>query len=430
MERILIIALLVASALTGMAEEWTYADCVEYARQHNISLQKSRIAEQMSGYSLEEAKGQWQPTLDFATTQGYTNTPMAESNRNTYNSSYGFNAGWTLYNGGKRENTIKQQKLNVEISRYNTDDMLRTLETDLLQVYVNILYSRESIGIYEEAAKVSKAQADRAQQLMEAGKLSRVDYAQLKAQYEQDKYNLVNARSTYDSRRMELKRLLQLGIDSEITPVAVSWTKEEVLAGLPPIEESYQLAIATDAKIKGLDLGQAVSELDVEIAKGGRMPQIGVNAGIGTGYYAPGKSFGTALKQGLNENIGLSLSIPILDGKKTSTAIAKARAAQLDAQLDIDQRETELAQTVENWYIDTRSAQSRFSAAESQRESAKLSDELTNERFRLGYVNITELMTAHNSLIEAEHSLLQAKYMAMLGRKMIEYYRNASVSLP
>lgn len=430
MNKLYLVGLSVAVAIPMSAQQsWTYPECVEYARQHNITLQKSRIATQNADYSLEESKAQWHPSLDFATTQGYTNHPWADGANNSYNSTYGLNAGWTVYNGGRRENTIKQNQLNTEISRYDSDDIMRSLETDLLQVYINILYARESIGIYEEAVKVSEALAERARQLMEAGKLSKVDYAQLNAQYEQDKYNLVNSQTTYDSRRMELKRLLQLGIDTDIVPADVNWTREQVTATLPPIDESYQRAIATDAKIKRLDLGMDVSELDVAIAKGERMPQISLNAGVGTGYYAPGGSFGSGLKHGVNENIGLSLSIPILDNKKASTAIAKAKLSQLTAQLDIDERMTELAQTVENWYIDTRSAQSRFLAAESQRESARLSDELTNERFKLGYVNVTELMTAHNSYIEAGHSVLQAKYMAMLGQKMIEFYRNGSVTM-
>lgn len=426
----LIALALLLSATASAQQQWTYSDCVSYAREHNISLQKSRLGEQTSEYDYEEAKAQWQPTLDFATTHGFSNYPWASGTKNTYNSSYGLNAGWTVWNGGQRENNIKRSKMRTEIERLNTGTILRSLETDLLQVYINILYAKEAIGIYEEAVKVSEAQTSRAQELAEAGRLSQVDYAQLKAQLEQDKYSLVNAQSTYDSRRMELKQLLELGIDDNITLADVEWTAAQVLEQLPPMNESYQMAINTDLKIQGLDLEKSSSELDVKIAKAGQLPKISLNAGIGTGYFAPGSSFGTAMKQGWNENIGLTLSIPILDNKKTKTAVARAKAAQLDAQLDIDQRQTELAQIVENWYIDTRSAQSRFTAAESQLESTKLSDELTNERFNLGYVNPVELMTSHKSYIEAQHMLLQAKYMAMLGHKMIEFYRNASVDLP
>ena len=417
-------------AMSGTAGTWTYSDCVEYAREHNISLQKSRLTEESSEYSLEESKAQWQPTLDFATSHSVSNYPWSEGTKNSYNSSYGLNAGWTVWNGGLRENSIKQSKLRTEINRLTTGDIIRTLETDMLQVYINILYAKESVRIYEEAAKVSLAQSERARQLMEAGKISKVDYAQLNAQYEQDHYALVNARSTYDSRRMELKQLLELGIDAEINLADVEWSAAQVLAELPPISESYQLAIDTDLRIKALEIEKSSSDLDVAIAKAGYMPKISLNAGVGTGYYAPGKSFGSAMKQGWNESLGLTLSIPILDNKKTKTAVAQARVAQLDAQLDINQRQSDIAQIVENWYIDTRSAQSRYSAAETQLESARLSDELTNERFNLGYVNTVELMTAHNAYVEAQHTLLQAKYMAMLGQKMVEFYRNATVTLP
>lgn len=408
---------------------WTYSDCVDYARSHNISLQKSRLEEETAAYDLEEAKAQWQPTLDFSTSHGFTNTPWGDGDRNVYNSSYGLNAGWTVWNGGQRENTIKRNRLQTEISKLNTGDAMRTLETDLLQVYINILYARESIGIYEEAEKLSGAQADRARQLMEAGKVSRVDYAQLKSQHEQDKYALVNARGVYDTRRMELKKLLELGIDQDIELADVEWTAQQVLEALPPIDESYDLAVATDLQLRGLDLEQEGAELDIAIAKAGSKPTISLNAGVTTGYSAPGISFGSALKKSLNETIGLTLSIPILDNKKTRTAVSKAKVQQLNAQLDIDQRHTELAQLVENWYIDTRSAQSNYSAAEQQLASAQLSSELTNEQFNLGLVNTVELMTAHNDLVEARHTLLQAKYMAMLGRKMIDFYRTATVTL-
>ena len=277
---------------------------------------------------------------------------------------------------------------------------------------------------------MSHAQAERARQLMEASRISKVDYAQLKSQYEQDRYALVNAQSTYDSRRMELKQLLELGIDADIELEPVEWDSARIMAQLPPIADTYELALATDMKIRGLEAEQTVSELDIAVAKAGKMPKISLNAGIGTGYGAPGQAFGQSMKRSLNESVGLTLSVPLLDNKKTRTAVARAKVASLDAQLDIDKRRTELAQLVENWYIDTRSAQSRYTAAEAQYESARLSDELTNERFTLGYVNPVELMTSHNAYVEAQHSLLQAKYMAILGQKMIEFYRNATVSFP
>ncbi|MCM1137358.1 MAG: TolC family protein [Duncaniella sp.] len=408
---------------------WNYDECVEYAKAHNISLQKLRLGEQTSQLAMNEARAQWEPTLDFNTTHGFTNMPWGKGNKNAYNGQVGLNAGWTVWNGGERENSIKRNKLNTEISELDTQDAMRSLETALLQVYLNILYAREAIAIYEEAEKLSGAQADRMCQLMMAGRASKVDYAQLKAQHQQDQYNLVNAQGTYDTRRIELKKLLELGIEREVQLADIEITSEQILAVLPPIEDSYRLAVLTDLQLKGLGLEVNGADLDVEIAKASGLPKISLNAGVGTGYYAPGGSFGDQLKQAWSENIGLTLSIPILDNRRTKTAVSRAKIQKLNAQLDSDQRLTDLAQAVENWYIDTRSAQSRYKAAVEQLASAHTSNELTNEQFNLGLVNPVELMTAHNNLVEARQALLQSKYMALLGQKMIEYYRTSTVSL-
>ena len=76
---------------------------------------------------------------------------------------------------------------------------------------------------------------------MESGRMSRVDYAQLQAQYEQDRYSLVNAQGTYETRLMELKRLLELGIDTEISLQAIEWTAQEVLAEVPRLRRAISL---------------------------------------------------------------------------------------------------------------------------------------------------------------------------------------------
>lgn len=415
--------------LSADDDVWSYAECVDYARAHNINLQKLRLNEQTAEYNIEEAQAQWQPSLDFSTSHGYTNMPWGNSTKNSYNGQIGLNAGWTVWNGGEREKNIERNKLNAEISQIDTADALRTLETDLLQVYLNILYARENILIYEEAEKLSAAQAERMKALMESGRASKVDYAQLKAQNEQDKYNLVNAIGTYDTRRMELKKLLELGIDKNVELADIEITAEQILAKLPSMDDSFKLAVENDLQLQSLKLEQEGAELDVDIAKAQGRPNISLNAGFGTGYYAPGGAFGDQLKQAWNENIGLSLSIPILDNKRTKMAVARAKVQELSTQLDTDQRYTDLAQAVESWYIDTRSAQSRYLAAAEQVESAKTSNELTNEQFKLGLVNPIELMTSHNNLLEAQQSLLQAKYMALLGQKMIEYYRTTKVTL-
>ncbi|MDE5744122.1 MAG: TolC family protein [Paramuribaculum sp.] len=422
-------AFLIPLALSAQ-QTWTYRQCVDYAREKNISLQQARLSAESSKINLEAAEAQWQPTLSFATTQAYTNTPWAEGkDKNSYASNYGLNAGWSIWNGGERTATINQRKVQVKASEASVDGLETDLEQNILQVYVNLLYSREAIEICKEAVELSAAQEKRAVQLMQAGKMSKVDYAQIAAQAEQDNYSLVNAQGNYASQCTELKRLLELGIDSDVEPQQVDWSRDEIIAALPPIAESYNLALSIDNQLKAAVLQAEAAKMQERVAKSSGLPQISLNAGIGTGYYAPGTAFVTQLKRGVNENIGVTVTVPILDRKQTKTAVAQAKVSALDADLTREARETTIGRDIESLYTDVRSAQARYLAGEKQVEAATLSNDLVNERFELGYVNPVELLAAHNALTSAKRELTQAKYMTMLGKKKIEIYRTNTTTL-
>ena len=78
---ILSTAMMLTATMASSQTTWTYADCVAYAREHNISLQKSRLAEETSASDLEEAKAQWQPSLDFSTSHTLSNAPWTEDRK-------------------------------------------------------------------------------------------------------------------------------------------------------------------------------------------------------------------------------------------------------------------------------------------------------------------------------------------------------------
>lgn len=422
--------LILVPAVLPAQTTWSYDQCVQYAKDHNISLQQARLSAESSLLNLESAQAQWQPSLSFSTTHGVTNTPWADKgDKTTYGSNYGLNAGWTVWNGGERQATIKQRKVQAEASKVSASGLETSLEQDILQIYVNLLYSREAIEINKEASRLSAAQEARARQLMESGKVSRVDYAQIAAQAEQDKYAVVNAEGNYASQCTELKRLLELGIDEGVEPLEVDWSRDEVLAPLAPLSESYQMALAADLQLRAATLQSEAAKLGERVAKSSGLPQISLNAGVGTTYYAPGGAFANQLKRGLNENIGLTLSIPILDQKKTKVAVAQAKVSSMDADLTREARQTTIGREIEALYTDVRSAQARYEAGEKQVEAASLSNDLVNERFSLGLVNTVELLTAHNALTAAKRELTQAKFMTMLGKKSIEIYRNNSTTL-
>lgn len=412
------------------ANQWSYADCVEYAKANNISLRQSQLSTESAEIALEKARGEWQPSLDFGTNHSYSNAPWSRGSNNAYTSNYNLNASWVVWDGGKRDSEIRRSKIDLERSQYATDNIYRNIRTELLSTYINILYYKETVAVNTELAAVSSAQAERARQMMESGKISLVDYQQLATQAEQDRYNIVNATAQLNTARLQLKNLLELDINSDIDVVPYEFSEQEVTEPLPPIEESFQLALATDAQLRYNELSTEIADEDIKAARASAYPQISLGAGVGTGYYTNSSgSWPTQMKQGFNENIGVTVSVPIFDRRTTKSAVAQAKVNKLSSMLDTDARRIQVAQTLESWYIDMESSRMRYTAGLQSLESASLTDQLANEKFKVGYVESTELLQTHAALTEAQRELLQAKYMSVLARKMVEFLRTGEITL-
>ncbi|MDD2960902.1 MAG: TolC family protein [Muribaculaceae bacterium] len=408
---------------------WSYQECLNYAIEHNIDLRRELLTSESSKVDLEKAKAQWLPSLNLATTQGFTNYP--KDNGNSYTGTYGLNASWTIYDGNSRNNNIKSSEIQTRINDYSIESVKNNLETQILSYYLKILYSKEAIEISKQALEVSKMQMERAEQLMKSGKLSRVDLSQIESQYHTDNYNLVSSQSNYSTNIMELKQLLMLGHDYNFELDSLSFSELLILGDLPLIGDVYSTAISWLPTFKSSTLQQEMKDYDIKSAKGGYYPSISLNAGVGTSNSTSNSgNFGNQLYKGLNEQISVTFSVPILDKKTNKSAVAKANIEKLNAVLEHESLENELSKTIESIFIEARSSQAKYVSGLEQVKSAQLTNDLTSEQFRLGLVNTLDLLTSHNNLLSAQQELLQSKYMAIISIKMIEFYEHKSITLP
>lgn len=414
----------------SIVQKWSYRECVDYAYDHNISLKKQILTQETGAVNTEAAKAGWLPKLDFATTHGYTN--YAKEGSNSYTGTYGLNASWTVWDGGNRSNNIKYNELQNRINGYSVDAVRDNIETTILNYYLNILYAKEAVEIARQSSEVSKAQLDRAAELLKSGKLSRVDYSQFESQHLTDNSNLVSAQGDYTTALTQLKQMLQLSLNEdfaleEFIPADDIITKSE----LPDMLSVYDTALNWLPDLQNGKLKSQLQDYNIKMARSGYYPSISLNAGVGTSTNSSdGSKWGEQMGNRLNEQVSLTLAVPIIDQKSAKTATAKAKIEKLNAELDYCQLQTDLSKTIESLYVDARNSKAKYESGLQQVESAKLTEELTSEQFRLGLVNTIELLTAHNNLLTARLQLLQSKYMAILSIKMIHFYQHELITLP
>ena len=410
---------------TTLSKIWTLDECLRYALENNIQLRQSRN-DYLSGIEdTKEAKAAMLPSLTASTMQGFTNYPSTNvSDRNTYTGTYGIDAGLTLYEGGKLRTTVKQQQLQNRIDELSVAESENDIRIAIVQAYLQALYAAEAVTVAANTAEVSQAQRDRAEELWKAGSISRVDFAQLESQLASDRYQVTVARTSLDNYRLQLKQLLELDITEEMNLAAPVIQESEVLSALPAKAAIYATALEAMPEIKRGELAVESAELGIRQAQAGFYPSVTLTAGIGTGHMSNGGyESGSQVWNRFNENVGLTLSIPIFSNRKNRTAVNKARLEAENSRLSWLDLQKTLLRDVESAYLDAVSAQSQYRAATEKERYARESFDLTQEQFNLGVKNTVELITAQNEWSSARQEVLQAKYMALLNIELLNIYQ-------
>lgn len=431
---ILLCSLLLSGLRNATAQEasktWTLQECLDYAYQNNIQVRQSRN-NQLSGIEdTKQAKAALFPSLVASTTQSYTNYPSSEvTDNNSYTGTYGITAGMTIFEGGKLRTEVKRQKVQNQMDALSVEESVNDIRIAIVQAYMQCLYAADAVRINRSTAEASKAQRDRAEEMLRTGSISRVDFAQLQSQYSSDEYQIVVAGSTLDNYKLQLKQLLELDIMEEMNPAVPGVKEENVLKALPPKNEVYETALKVMPQIRRGELGIEAAKLEEKSARAGFFPSISLSASVGTGHMSNNDfESGSQIWNRFNENVGLTLNIPIFSNRKNRTAVNKAKIALNDSYLEWTSLQKELLRNVESAYLDAVSAQAQYLSAREKEKYARESYELTSEQFRVGVKNTVELITAQNEYSAAQQQVLQAKYLTMLSIELLNIYQGLPAS--
>jgi outer membrane protein len=265
--------------------------------------------------------------------------------------------------------------------------------------------------------------------MVQVGKMSKADLAQLTAQRATDEYNLVNQQSNLANYTLQLKQLLE--ITDELFEIdAPTATDEAALQDIPSLPAVYETALASRPEIKMSQLNISQSDLQLDIEKARRLPTISLTGGLGTNTNSLSQNgWGNQMKTNFDMSAGASVSIPIFDNRTARTAINKAKIAQENALLSLQEEQKRLYATVEGYWLDAQTNQQLFRAARLNVESETASYELLSEQFRLGLKNIIELTNGKTNLLDAQQKMLQAKYLTILNQQLLRFYQGETMNI-
>ena len=421
----------------AQTKKWTLQECVDYALQHNITLQRSRLQLQTAKEDVSQSKSALLPSLSASTSHNLAYRPWQDSgittvtngtvntkvDKTSYNGSYGLNAQWTVWNGGRNRNQVKLNKLAQEQAELQTQQTANSIQEQIAQLYVQILYLTEAVKVNEETLKTSQKNEERGREMVEVGKMSKADLAQLSAQRSTDEYNIVAAQSQVSNYKLQLKQLLEITDDVAFDVAVPPMTDDMALAEVPALAGVYEQALGSRPEIQSAEMAVKSSDVSINIAKAGHMPTVNLAASAGTSTNSlAGNGWGNQMKFNFNSGAGVSVSVPIFDQRQTRTNVNKARLQRETNMLALQAEQKQLYKTIETFWLDATTNQQKFRAAKATVESEQQSYGLLQEKFNVGLTNIVELMTGRDKLLQAEQNCLQSKYTTILNLQMLRFY--------
>ena len=425
-------------------QKWTLKDCVDYAMQNNITLKQAKLSKQTAVETRKMSQAALLPSLSASTNQSVGYRPWMNTgittvsngtinnkvNKTYYNGTYGINASWTVWNGGKNTNQVKLDKLSEQQADLKMKETANSIQEKIAQLYVQILYLNEAINVNRQSLEASKKNEERGQQMLEVGKMSKADLAQLSAQRATDEYNIVEAEANLATYKLQLRQLLEITDNQDFDIATPNASDQQALTSIPSLHSVYEQALTLRPEIKNSELALESSDLQKKIAKAGYLPTISLTGGAATSNASNNtKGWGDQIKTNFDLSGGIGISIPLFDQRKTKTAVNKAIIQREQALLDIQDKHKQLYQTIEGFWLDAQSNQQKFRAAQASVESEQQSYDLLTEQFNLGMKNIVELLTGKTSLLQAQQNMLQSKYITILCQQLLRFYQGETMNI-
>ena len=432
MKKGIVILMAMASISAHAQKQWTLKDCIDYAMKNNITLKQAVLKKESATEDRKQSEAALLPSLTATTNQSLGYSPWMEGvnvKKGSYSGTYGINAQWTVWNGGQNRNTVKSNELAEQQAELSAQETANSIQERIAQLYVQILYMNEAIEVNRQSLEASKKNEERGKTMLEVGKMSKADLAQLTAQRATDEYNLVAAQSNLANYKLQLKQLLEI-TDPSFDIAMPTANDEQALAAIPAMQSVYEQALLTRPEVKSQELAITKSDIAIKSAKAGYLPTVNLTGGVGTSTSSRSDNgWGNQMKTNFDATVGVGVSIPLIDGRKNKTSVNKARIQREQALLSQQDVRKELYTTIEGFWLDAQSNQQKFRAAQVSVESEQQSYDLLSEQFQLGLKNIVELMNGKTNLLQAQQNKLQSKYTTILNIQLLKFYQGEEINL-
>lgn len=431
--KILALGLLLSVSTYSFSQEklWTLQECVTHALENNISVIQAQNTLLLNEQDIKAAKGQFLPSasanLNHSLSIGNRELfPGQFVDRTDNSTSASISANQTVFNGFRLTNLYKQSQLNLETNALELERIKDDISLNVVNSYLNILFNKENLETAKVQYEFSKKQLNQVQELVDAGVQSEANIYDAQATLSRDLQSVTVAENNYELSLLTLSQLLQVpfqGFDVKVIEID-NPSAELMYNDVTPI---LNYAFENRNEIKVAEKNIENSKIGTEISKSGFYPTVSAGYTLWSNVFFTNlitteESFFNQLNQQKGHRFNVNVSIPIFSRFQNKTAVARAKIQEENALLGLEQSKLALESNIQRAFTDAKSAFRAYEAAKVSLESQKLAFGNAEERYNIGMMNAFDLEQSRLRLVNAEASLINAKYDFVFKTKVLDFY--------
>ena len=397
-----------------------FREAVELAIQANVAYQTQLNSMEVLQKEKQVAMFSHFPSIGFNTTFAQQSGQQFQqiegeivvTNVTNEIVSSGINFNMPIFNSGRRILDSQSAKLAYDAGEKGLDRAAQQVVFDVARRYLQVLLDQELLRIASENLANQKDQLRQIQGFVDAGLRTLSDQYNQQSEVARLESVLVDAQVQFENDLWDLSEYLQLapGVIPALSPVDPS-AREKTLQDLA-MAELYDIAVANRADKAQQELLVSSTKKDLKAIKAMYYPRISAFYNYSTFYTSLDDRIiqDQLLKIYPQNNIGLSLTIPIFNNFQNRLDVSRGKVAYQNQELRKAAIDRKVYQDVRLAYQNYQAAVRKEANTEVQVLAAKEAQLAISERFRLGLSNFVDLATANQQLVAAQADQAQSIY--------------------
>jgi len=410
-------------------------ECVDYAIEHNISIEQKKLNEEDATITLETSKYSRLPSLSASVSQGFgfgrsTGRDGATIDQTSGNTSFGIQASMPLFTGFRIPNQVKVDEYSLKAATENLEKAKRDITISVATYYLNALYYKGIADIQKQQLELDKEALMKAEALVESGRQPESEVATARAQVAVSEHSLTEALGNERLARLDLMQMLNL--DGDVNSFFVVELDTTSLLGDMPLPESvFAQAVESHPSIMAAKYNLEGSKHQLKVAKSQYMPSLSLSASYSNSLYHSWDYPNTKLSDQLNLNgseyIGLSLSIPIFNRFSTRNSVRQAKLQIANQNFALSEARLTLNKEIQQAYWNAAKARDNYFSAQKAAESTSIAYRYEADRYDAGRSTTYDLQSARTKLERSLQDEVQAKYEYLIRMKILEFYNGTAL---